>query len=104
VANTDRTTGGYTIALRVKPGARRNSVGGRHDGPLGPALIVAVTAPAVDGRATEAALRAVADALQLRRADVALRSGQTARDKLIQVDHPPDDLTARLRAVRDGAR
>jgi uncharacterized protein len=91
-----------TIAVRVKPGARRNSVGGRYDGPLGPALVVAVTAPAVDGRATEAAMRAVAEALSLRRADVALRSGETSRDKLLRVDHPPDGLATRLRAIRDG--
>ena len=42
--------------VRVRPGASRTAVGGRYDGPLGPALVVAVTAPAVDGRATEAAL------------------------------------------------
>ena len=96
------TAGEVTIAVRVKPGARRNCVGGRYDGPHGPALVVAVTAPAVDGRATEAALRAVADALDLRRADVALRWGESSRDKLIQVDHPPDGLAARLRAIRDG--
>jgi hypothetical protein len=38
----------------------------------------------------------------LRRADVALRWGDASRDKLIQVDHPPDGLAARLRAIRDG--
>ena len=55
-----------TVAVRVKPGASRPGSGGRHDGPHGPALVVAVTAPAVDGRATEAARRALAEALGLR--------------------------------------
>jgi uncharacterized protein YggU (UPF0235/DUF167 family) len=99
--SVDGMTGELTIAVRVKPGARRRHVGGRYDGPHGPALIVAVTDPPVDGRATEAALRAVAAALGVRRADVTLRLGDTSRDKLLRVDGPPDDLLARLRALRD---
>jgi len=92
-----------TIAVRVKPGSSRIKVGGRHDGSLGPALVVAVTAPPVDGRATEAVRRALADALDVSPASVWLRSGATGRDKLFTVDGPPDDLDARLRALRDGA-
>jgi uncharacterized protein YggU (UPF0235/DUF167 family) len=91
-----------TIAVRVKPGAARPSVGGRHPGRYGPALVVAVTEPAVDGRATEAVLRATAAALGLRRQDVRLRAGPTARDKLITVVDPPADLDRRLRELRDG--
>jgi uncharacterized protein YggU (UPF0235/DUF167 family) len=44
-----------------------------------------VNAPPVDGRATEAALAAVADAFGVRRADVRLVSGPTARTKIIDV-------------------
>jgi uncharacterized protein len=73
------------IPIRVKPGARRAGVGGRYDGPLGPAVIVAVTAPAVDGRATDAALRALADALGVRPRQVELVSGERSRDKLVEV-------------------
>jgi uncharacterized protein YggU (UPF0235/DUF167 family) len=91
-----------TIAVRVKPGASRTAVGGRHQGPYGPALVVAVTAPAVDGRATEAVLRATAAALGLHRRDLTLRAGQRSRDKLITVADPPPDLTDRLLALRDG--
>jgi len=90
-----------TIAIRVKPGSSRARVAGGHDGPYGRALVVAVTAPAVDGRATDAALRAVAEALGLRRSAVTLRAGATSRDKLLTVDDPPTDLDARLRALRD---
>lgn len=92
-----------TIAVRVKPGASRARVGGCHHGPYGPALIVAVHAPAVDGRATEAALRAVADALHLRRGTVALRAGAASRDKLFTVAEPPDDFTDRIAALYGGA-
>ena len=74
-----------TIAVRVRPGASRTRVGGSHPGPYGPALVVAVTAPAVDGRATEAARRALAKALGVRSAAVSLRAGTASRDKLFSV-------------------
>jgi uncharacterized protein YggU (UPF0235/DUF167 family) len=93
-----------TIPIRVKPGASRTRVGGRHEGPHGPALVVAVSAPAVDGRATAAALRAVAEALGLRPADLRLRLGANSRDKLIVVDEPPRDLDRRVRELRDAGR
>jgi hypothetical protein len=99
-----RRDGPATIAVRVKPGSSRTGVGGRYDGPLGPALVIAVPAPAVDGRATEAARRALAGALQLRPRAVVLRSGAASRDKLFAVDDPPGDLAERVRALRDGPR
>jgi uncharacterized protein YggU (UPF0235/DUF167 family) len=91
----------FTVPVRVRPGASRTAVGGRHDGPLGPALIVSVGAPAVDGRATEAARRALAEALGVRRASVTLRSGAASRDKLFQVADPPAGLAGRLHELRD---
>jgi uncharacterized protein YggU (UPF0235/DUF167 family) len=91
-----------TIAVRAKPGASRTRVGGRYDGPLGPAVIVAVTAPPVDGRATEAVRRALAEALGIPAASVALRSGATGRDKLFTIVDPPPGLTGRIGALLDG--
>jgi uncharacterized protein YggU (UPF0235/DUF167 family) len=92
-----------TLAVRVKPGASRARVGGRHDGTHGPALVVAVTARAVDGAATEAALRAVADALDVRRSALDLLTGRTSRDKVFVVDPAPPELTTRIEELRDGA-
>jgi len=88
------------IAVRVKPGASRTAVGGVH----GEALVVAVNAPPVDGRATEAARRALADALGVAASTVSLRSGATSRDKVFTVDRPPPDLGARLAALKAGRR
>ena len=51
----------------MKPGSARPGVGGEHDG----ALIVRVSARAVDGKATEAALTAVADSFGVRRRNLA---------------------------------
>jgi uncharacterized protein YggU (UPF0235/DUF167 family) len=69
------------ITVRVKPGAARTGVGGDHDG----ALVIRVTARAVDGKATEAALRALAEALGVRRNEVTLATGATSRTKVVDV-------------------
>ena len=87
------------IAVRVKPGASRTKVGGRYDGPSGPALVVAVPARAVDGRATEATLAAVADAFGVRRRQVRLVSGPASRNKLLELDGPGDDLRETWQAL-----
>jgi uncharacterized protein len=92
-----------TVAVRVKPGSSRAWVGGRFDGPYGPALVIAVHQPAVDGRATEAARRALAEALGLRPAAVSLRTGAASRDKLFEVDGPGSAIDVRLRHLRDGS-
>jgi uncharacterized protein YggU (UPF0235/DUF167 family) len=90
-----------TIAVRVKPGSSRTRVGGCYAGPHGPALVVAVNARAVDGRATEAARRALADSLGLRASSVTLRAGAASRDKLFSVEEPPADLVQRVQQLRD---
>ncbi|MEU8297284.1 DUF167 domain-containing protein [Micromonospora sp. NPDC048909] len=92
-----------TVAVRVKPGAARARVGGCFDGPHGPALVIAVNAPAVDGRATEAARRALAGALGVRAAAVSLRTGAASRDKLFLVERPGPELSGVLRRLRDGS-
>jgi uncharacterized protein YggU (UPF0235/DUF167 family) len=88
------------IAIRVRPGASRTAVGGRYDGPYGPAVVVAVNAPPVEGRATEAAVRAIAEALGLRPRDVRLVAGGTSRDKLLEVADAVPDLAERIETLR----
>lgn len=89
-----------SVAVRVRPGAGRTRVGGCYDGPHGSALIVAVGAPAVDGKATEAVRQALADALGVRPRAVVLKVGPTSRDKVFTVC---GDVGARLVALRDGS-
>lgn len=86
-----------TYAIRVKPGASRTRVGGAYGDP--PALIVAVTEPAVDGRANAAAVRALAEELGLPRGSVGIVSGQTARTKVVRIDDPPPDVDTRWTAL-----
>lgn len=88
---------GLRLAVRVRPGASRTRVGGRYGEGDDARLVVAVSARAVDGRATRAVLEAVADAFGLRPRQVTLVSGATARDKLLELD-VPDDARAAARA------
>jgi uncharacterized protein YggU (UPF0235/DUF167 family) len=87
------------IALRVRPGSSRAEVGGLH----GDALVVRVCERAVDGKATEAALRALAEALGVRRRELRLVSGAASRDKVVAVDAevagPAAAALARLRGA-----
>jgi uncharacterized protein len=82
------------IVIQVRPGVRRPSVGGDHDG----ALIVRVAARAVGGQATEAALAAVAEAFGVRRRAVTLVAGQASRTKVIDVANGDPSVLDRLRA------
>ena len=66
----------------VRPGSPRPGVGGERNG----ALVVRVSARAVDGQATEAALVAVAAAFGLRRRAVTLVAGATSRIKILEVE------------------
>ena len=84
------------IAIRVRPGSPRPGVGGEHDG----ALVVRVSAQAVDGKATEAALTAVAKAFAVRRAAVRLVSGATSRTKIIDIDTDAPHILTTLLAAR----
>jgi uncharacterized protein len=65
------------IAIRVKPGSARPGVGGEHAG----ALVVAVSARAVDGKATEAALAAVADAFGVDSGSIRLLSSSSTHPR-----------------------
>lgn len=87
---------GVRVAVRVRPGSRREEVGGTWAGPRGPALLVAVRARAVEGAANAAVVAALAAAFGVRRGDVELVSGARGRDKIVAVRGDQTTLTARL--------
>lgn len=90
------------FAIRVKPNARREVVGGVWSGPNGDALVVAVAAPAVDGKANDAVRAALATAFGVRRQHVEIVAGHRGRDKLVELDPAPDDANARLAELLAG--
>ena len=83
------------LTIRVTPGSRRTEVGGAHDG----ALVVKVRERAVEGRATDAALVALADALGVPRRAVSLVHGATSRIKVVDIDGDDSMLEARVAAL-----
>ncbi|HUW87236.1 MAG TPA: DUF167 domain-containing protein [Candidatus Paceibacterota bacterium] len=82
------------IEIRVRPNAKRNRVGGTVGDP--PRLIVAVQAPAVDGKANEAVLKEVAKAFGVRARDISIVHGELTRDKRLVIDADSDALQMRL--------
>lgn len=81
------------FAIRVKPGASRDAVGGRW---RDDALVVAVRAKAVDGKANAAVRAVLAAAFGTRPARVKIVTGERSRDKVIELDPAPDDAHAAL--------
>ena len=69
------------LRLRVTPGATRAGVVGRY----GEAWKVRVAAPPEGGRANDAVVRLLAETLSVPRDAVTLVSGQTARDKIVEL-------------------
>jgi uncharacterized protein (TIGR00251 family) len=73
--------GGAVLELLVQPRASRSRVVGEHDG----RLKIQLAAPPVDGEANAALLAFLADALRVKRADVALLAGETGRRKRVRI-------------------
>lgn len=86
---------GIVLPVKAQPGARRNGLAGAHAG----MLKVQVTQAPEKGKATEAVLETLADALSLKRSQVALLSGATSPQKRVLVTGVSrEELTRRLNA------
>jgi len=75
------TPAGATFQVKVHPRARKNAI----TGVLGDALKLALTAPAVEGRANQACIDFVAKFLNVTRSSVTIAAGESSRQKLIRV-------------------
>lgn len=87
------------LTLYVRPGASSTKVGGTFDG----ALLVRVAEPAERGRATAAAMAALAEALAISPARVRLVRGATSRRKVVELEVDEEHagaLSARLAVLR----
>jgi hypothetical protein len=70
------------IDVKVTPNARRTVLEPAGDG----TWVAHLQAPPVDGKANEALVRLVAEHFGVRRSQVRLRSGATARRKRLEID------------------
>ncbi len=86
------SSSGTRLRLRVKPGARKNTVLGVRSG----ALLLSVTAPPDRGKANKAVLRLLAQTLDLPGSTLELVSGQGSRDKTVLVPAPAAVILKRL--------
>lgn len=90
---------GVQLALRLTPRAARNGVDGIvSDADGRPMLKLRLVAPPVEGAANEALIAFLAKKLSLRKADIAIRSGETGRVKIL---HLAGDSAAILRKLDD---
>jgi len=84
--------GRVTLTLHIQPGAKKTEIAGLH----GDALKIRLAAPPVDGKANEALVKFVAEALKLPKSAVNLKSGQTSRRKVLEVQGATTEAVARL--------
>jgi uncharacterized protein (TIGR00251 family) len=84
----------FLLEIRVRPNASRNKVGGTAGDP--PRLIVAVQAPAVDGKANAAVIKELATAFNLRARDFSIVHGELSRDKRLLIVGNEAELAKRL--------
>jgi uncharacterized protein len=88
---------GVQLVVRLTPRASRNEVVGIVIGVDGrSALQLRLTVPPVEGAANTALIAFLADALDLRKSDIAIRSGETARLKVLHLAGESGAIVARL--------
>jgi len=83
----------FLLEIRVRPNSSRNKVGGSAGDP--PRLVVAVQAPAVDGKANAAVIKELANAFNIRVRDFTIVFGELGRDKRLLVNGDTQLLQAR---------
>ena len=84
----------FLLEIRVRPNTSRNNVGGSVGQP--PRLVVAVQAPAVDGKANQAVIKELAKAFDLRARDFTIVYGELGRDKRLLVEGDEETLQGKL--------
>jgi uncharacterized protein (TIGR00251 family) len=88
---------GVRLVVRLTPRASRSGVVGIVAGTDGrSALQLRLAAPPVDGAANKALIAFLADALDLRKSDIVIRSGETSRPKVLHLAGDSAAIIARL--------
>ena len=82
----------FLLEIRVRPNSSRNKVGGTVGDP--PRLVVAVQAPAVDGKANSAVIKELAAAFNVRARDFTIVHGELSRDKRVIIEGDEEKIKA----------
>jgi uncharacterized protein (TIGR00251 family) len=91
------TDDGVLLAVRLSPRASHDGIEGiAADADGRPLLKVRLTAPPVDGKANAALIAFLAKALELKKADITIRSGQSGRTKMLLLAGDDTGLISRL--------
>ena len=91
----------FIFNIRVRANAPINKVGDTAGDP--PRLVVAVQAPAVDGKANTAILKELAKVFGLKSRDFTILTGETSRDKRIQVTGDSEAISVRYKELCGGS-
>jgi uncharacterized protein len=78
---TRDTPAGCTLTVRIHPGARKDAIIGIHDS----ALKISLTTPPIEGRANEALISFLSEALHLPKSRIAILTGETSRSKTVRI-------------------
>lgn len=88
------TSKGLLLPVRVVPRASKDEIQGVH----GDALKVRLQAPPVEGKANQALIRFLSEALNIPRAQLSIASGETGRNKAVLIAGlSKQDLLKKLR-------
>jgi uncharacterized protein (TIGR00251 family) len=83
------------LKVRVIPNARKNEVVGF----TGDEIRLKIKAPAVDGKANAALIEYLSELANVPRSRIAIKAGEKARTKIIEIDGPSSDqVLARVKA------
>ena len=69
------------LKIYVQPGASKSSVSGEHDG----YLKIRISSPPVEGKANEALVEFLSDALKVRKSRIEISEGLKSRKKLLKI-------------------
>ncbi|TWU48590.1 hypothetical protein Poly51_44900 [Rubripirellula tenax] len=86
------------IVVHATASARRNHVGGCHDG----SLRVSVTAVADKGKANQAITKLLAKTLGITASQIELTSGHTNRRKVFEIHDAPANLQDAIELLKNG--
>jgi uncharacterized protein (TIGR00251 family) len=86
------------LTVRVVPRASRDGI----QGVLGDALKIRIMAPPVEGKANTYLVKFLSKLWKVPRANIAILSGETGRNKRLRISNPTDELRKTLLSFGNG--